>query len=96
MAQISMAARAAAIKPVPPAPTAVPPASAAVSPVPPADTGASSAAPAAAGGSMRRINFELPRERHAAFKAWCAQNDTTMKDELEAHIMRVLGTQYLK
>ncbi|PPF85238.1 hypothetical protein C5C03_15050 [Clavibacter michiganensis] len=93
MAQISMKDRAAAIKPVPPAPAAVPPAIAAASPAPPADTGESAAAPAAAGGATRRINFELPKERHAAFKAWCAQHDTSMKDELEAHILRVLNTQ---
>lgn len=93
MAQISMKDRAAAIKPVPPAPTAAPPAIAAASPAPPADTGEGAAAPAAAGGATRRINFELPKERHAAFKAWCAQHDTSMKDELEAHILRVLNTQ---
>lgn len=91
MAQISMKDRAAAIKPVPPA--TVPPATAAATPVPPADTGESPAAPAAAGGATRRVNFELPRERHAAFKAWCAQHDTSMKDELEAYIVRVLNTQ---
>ena len=37
-----------------------------------------------------RINFEISRAKRAAFKAWCAQNDTTIRDELTAHIDRLI------
>ena len=94
MAQISMKDRAAAIKPVPPAPAAAAPLiTETPAPVAPAAAGERAAARATAVGSTRRINFEVPQELHAAFKAWCAQHDTSMKDELEAHILRVLNTQ---
>ncbi len=33
-----------------------------------------------------RINFMIPRELRQKFKAWAAQNDTSIKDELTRHI----------
>jgi hypothetical protein len=40
-----------------------------------------------------RINFEIARNKRAAFKAWCAQNDTSIRDELTSHIDRILEGQ---
>lgn len=37
-----------------------------------------------------RINFEISRDKRAAFKVWCAQNDTSIRDELTAHIDRLI------
>lgn len=37
-----------------------------------------------------RINFEVPRELRNQFKAWAAQHDTTIKDELTRHIRSLL------
>lgn len=38
-----------------------------------------------------RINFLIPKDKRAAFKVWCAQNDTTVTDELIAHIDSRIG-----
>jgi len=60
---------------------------------------AAKAAPAVAAASVPadrseapqgRINFEISRAKRAAFKAWCAQNDTSIRDELTAHIDRLI------
>lgn len=37
-----------------------------------------------------RINFEVPRELRQAFKAWAAQHDTSIKDELTRHIAQLV------
>ena len=49
----------------------------------PAPKGPTSAAEAA---EDARINFMIPRELRQKFKAWAAQNDTSIKDELTRHI----------
>ncbi|QIT13100.1 hypothetical protein [Clavibacter michiganensis] len=38
-----------------------------------------------------RVNFEVPRDVRNAFKAWCSNNDTSVKDELTAYIYRCLN-----
>jgi hypothetical protein len=37
-----------------------------------------------------RINFQVSREVRNAFKAWCSKNDTSVKDELTAYILRCI------
>lgn len=49
----------------------------------PAPTPTSAAADSA---DDARINFMIPRELRQKFKAWAAQNDTSIKDELTRHI----------
>jgi hypothetical protein len=43
------------------------------------------------GGEAVRINFLISKEKRAAFKVWCTQNDTTITDELVSHINRLIG-----
>lgn len=68
---------------------AVPPKQPAVAPAPAptaatlAPQGSTAAAEAA---EDARINFMIPRELRQKFKAWAAQNDTSIKDELTRHI----------
>lgn len=38
---------------------------------------------------LTRINFVLDRELRNEFKAWCAKNDTSIKDELTRHIRTI-------
>jgi len=57
----------------------------------PAKVSAAAPAPADKEAGDTRINFEIPKAKRAAFKAWCAQNDTTIRRELSEHIDRVLG-----
>ncbi|MBT1611893.1 hypothetical protein [Curtobacterium poinsettiae] len=43
---------------------------------------------------LSRINFEIPKGTRAAFKMWCIEHDTTIKDELTAYIeQRIRSTQ---
>lgn len=37
-----------------------------------------------------RVNFQIDRQARNAFKAWCAENDTTIKDELTRHIYSLI------
>ena len=68
---------------------AVPPKQPAAAPAPaptaatPAPKGSTAAAETA---EDARINFMIPRELRQKFKAWAAQNDTSIKDELTRHI----------
>jgi hypothetical protein len=39
-----------------------------------------------------RINFHIPKGKRQAFKIWCARNDTTITEELTAHIDRLLSS----
>jgi hypothetical protein len=81
MARVSMKDRAAAVKPVAVA-SAGEPAATDVEPTTPATTAPSKGE----GAPTSRINFEIDRAKRAAFKAWCAQNDTSIKDDLTAYI----------
>lgn len=71
MARVSMKDRVGAVKPVEIAPTP-----------PPAEAEVVAEAPVA----MARVNFEIPRSKHTAFKAMCAANGVSIKDELTAYI----------
>lgn len=82
MARVSMKDRAAAVKPVAVTPAGEP-AAADVEPTPAPTKGE--------GAPTSRINFEIDRAKRAAFKAWCAQNDTSIKDDLTAYIDSKIG-----
>ena len=84
MARVSVKDRAAAVKPVAVAATGGP-AAADVEPT------ATPVQEKGGGAPTSRINFEIDRAKRAAFKAWCAQNDTSIKDDLTAYIDSKIG-----
>jgi len=86
MARVSMKDRAAAVKPVAVASAAGPAVEDVEPTVPAAPTPAN-----AESVPTSRINFEIDRAKRAAYKAWCAQNDTSIKDDLTAYIDSKIG-----
>ncbi len=38
----------------------------------------------------KRVNFETDPQLRSQFKAWCAANDTTIREELERHMRSVV------
>jgi len=44
----------------------------------------------------KRINFNVPVEVHRGFKIWCAENGTSMKDDLLEVVNKRNKTQALK
>lgn len=39
----------------------------------------------------KRVNFETDPQLRAEFKAWCAANETTIREELERHMRSVVA-----